>query len=122
MSPERQRIKIAEACGWYAIRQGAPWEVSDAYSNPELIGFHDSQGKQAIPDFCNDLNAMHEAETWLCEKRPDAAYAYDQKWLPEVTGAYQDAGLLNTLRLWHATAAQRAEAFLRALNLWEESA
>lgn len=43
MTPEAQRIAIAEACGWA----------------------HASVGPFAHPDYLTDLNAMHEAEKVL---------------------------------------------------------
>jgi hypothetical protein len=60
-----------------------------------------------IPDYLNDLNAMHEAENILSsekwQRRDYIDYlSEDDQWLHV-----------------HSTAAQRAEAFLRTLNLWE---
>lgn len=43
MTPEAQRIAIAEACGWQLL--GGMW-------HHPIGGF--------IPDYLNDLNAMHE--------------------------------------------------------------
>lgn len=69
----------------------------------------------AFPDYLNDLNAMHEAEKRLVKE--DA---------PEMLGNYH-AHLIQVMdcktcswRRIHATAAQRAEAFLRTLDLWTE--
>jgi len=69
-----------------------------------------------VPDFCHDLNAMHEAEniglncdTWLEYERTLGLVVFDFK-----IGAY---GKL----LVHATARQRAEAFLRTLGRWDYS-
>lgn len=66
-------------------------------------------GEYEPPDYLNDLNAMHEAEKVLGEPK---CYEYVD-YLPS---HYQ--GRTN-FALAHATAAQRAEAFLRTLNLWE---
>ncbi len=60
-----------------------------------------------IPDYLNDLNAMHEAEGTL-----NRGSGYHE------TGGYG----LYLVALDHdvsATAAQRAEAFLKTLNLWK---
>lgn len=72
-------------------------------------------GVASIPDYLSDLNAMHEAEKSLTI----GAQAQYLNQLEEVTGG----GKFGTWWecLWcchHATAAQRAEAFLRALGLW----
>ena len=107
MSPEAQRIAIAKACGF---TQKEPWldglECWGHKDHPPHVGFEE------IPDYLNDLNAMHEAEKWL-KQQPDHEYStqaictYDQ-YLTRDFGP-------------RATAAQRAEAFLRTLNLWDDS-
>ena len=104
MSPEQQRIKIAEACGfdkshWLELGSGIVFGTS-----------------AIVPDYLNDLNAMHEAEKVLTE----------DQWGPYCIMLNQLACRIqckNTHTCGYtlaATAAQRAEAFLRTLNLWEE--
>lgn len=67
---------------------------------------------QHLPDYINDLNACHEMEKVL----PALPYLYR---LQEVCG-----GQMNTsgdlARIIKATAAQRAEAFLRCIGKWQE--
>ena len=59
-------------------------------------------------DFCSDLNAMHEAEKTLTNAN---------MYVMEVQLKYVlSAGEF----YFHATARQRAEAFLRTLGKWEE--
>lgn len=101
MTPEAQQIAIAEACPGIA-----QWE-------PDI-------GEWLVPcpggrcsfDPLHDLNAMHEAEKVLTlEQR----VAYIATLLP-LTGTVQQD-------LWytaHATAAERAEAFLRTLGKWRD--
>lgn len=84
--------------------------MRNSYTSPNGICVPDSQ----FPDYLNDLNAMHEAEKVLMD-RLDHWWDYhtelkDMKIMPK----YGKGGIL------HATAAQRAEAFLRALSKWEE--
>jgi hypothetical protein len=57
------------------------------------------------PDYLNDLNAMHEAET---------ALDYNQLREMEDSVSFQFA-----VYPFHSTASQRAEAFLRTLGLWK---
>jgi len=98
MSEEQINIAIAEACGWrkvYLNQNSMPWGFN--------IGFNYSQ---PIPNYCNDLNAMHEAEKVLTA---DQWYEYDQL-MP-----------LRDPQKMHATARQRAEVFLRTLGKWEET-
>src|SRR5688572_15654820 len=105
MKPEAQRIAIAEACG---IRppfkhekgeRGQDWQVCKTI--------------WTIPDYLSDLNAMHEAEKALT-KGPGCKPWWDYcDWLKDIVP--QNVGNESHV---HATAAQRAEAFLRTLNLW----
>lgn len=62
-----------------------------------------------IPDYLGDLNAMHKAEKCLYTKHPDL-------WSDYIVAVEMITGSLSAL---HATAPQRAEAFLRTLNLWK---
>jgi hypothetical protein len=96
MKPEQQRIAIAEACGivfknqWgsvYKTRKGVVTEC---------------------PDYCNDLNAMHDAEKIL-EAEDNHAYGR------YCSDLYEEHG--NTVSL---TAVQRAETFLKILDLWDK--
>jgi hypothetical protein len=67
-----------------------------------------------LPDYLNDLNAMREAEKILDE---NTRFRYEII-LHSLNTKY---GLgISVWETVHATAAQRAEAFLRTLNLWEE--
>ena len=107
MKPEQQRIAIAKACGWtqYKWRCGqhsySTWvEPGETYKIGDRQIFN-------VPGYLNDLNAMHEAEKVLFDKLYWAACDYEQC-LQKITSSWA----------WHATAAQRAEAFLRTLNLW----
>jgi hypothetical protein len=108
MKPEQQRIAIAEACGWIFdhVRNDA------MYYLPEK-DFH-------VGDPLRDLNAMHEAEQTLWEKDWTSRHDFVDKLariISPTRGHYQQSGL----DLLDATAAQRAEAFLRTINKWEET-
>jgi len=114
MTPERQRIAIAEACGW-TWKQGNHtdflWHDPNDKSHSSFCKERSPLGCITdLPDYLTDLNAMHEAEKML-ETGLRGRYLLnleqttnntEQKAWPEVT----------------ATAAQRAEAFLRTLNLY----
>jgi len=107
MTPQAQRIAIAEACGWKDVKN-----VATKRETPIIKGITpDGKWSAVIPDYINDLNVMHEAESLfflqLVEKK---------HWLTlsEVMGNGLQVGH------WHATAAQRAEAFLKTLGLWQD--
>jgi hypothetical protein len=91
VTPEQQRIAIAEACGW-------------------KTGYRDPEAWHPLPDYLNDLNAMHDAEKTL-------TYAQGGEmtlWIQRMTCAGYGPQLF-------ATASQRAEAFLRTIGKWEEA-
>lgn len=101
MNKEKQRIAIAEACGWRRDKRG--------------LGWLDSNGEYGeIPDYLNDLNAMHEA---IWDKRADRDFVQEYcKQIRKVVGGAEWA----TFALENASAAHRAEAFLRAIGKWED--
>jgi len=104
MTPQQQRIAIAEACGWKMVKDHPDympyWE--DPNGNMIAIGIYGNR----FPDYLNDLNAMHEAEKML---EADDNHAYGCY----CSDLYEKYG--NTVSL---TASQRAEAFLRAIGKW----
>ena len=105
MKPEEQRVAIAKACG------------ED----------NDSIYRDLIPDYLNDLNAMHEAEKFILSTDMYIQYVnylfrsvglnrtYYMGATPEVFPADRQ------FAVFHATASQRAEAFLRTIGKWEEA-
>ena len=62
MNKEQQRIKIAEACGFTDVKPLVVKNVKHK-GDDKQVGIWSEQGW--IPDYLNDLNAMHEAEE-LC--------------------------------------------------------
>ena len=72
-------------------------------------------GREEIPDYCYDLNAMHEAEKVLMERLDHWWDYHTELKALKIMSEYGKGGTI------HATAAQRAEAFLKTLNLWKKS-
>lgn len=99
MTDEQINAAIAEACGWT--------EVNSAHRSGKAPGA-DYVGGEFIPDYCADLNAMHEAEKVL--RDTDLLLKYGM----HICNSHHYQYLLC------ATARQRAEAFLRTLGKWEE--
>jgi hypothetical protein len=66
---------------------------------------------------CNDLNAMHEAESILTEKQK-RTFAFN---VSQVLDTSPTVDLGDQFLNIHATARQRAEAFLRTLGKWKET-
>ena len=111
MTPEQQRIAIAEACGWKRGHTGATHWVSDPYGIRMGWSSMREVTDNALPDYLNDLNAMHEAEKVL---KSEQHFTYQI----ELARAISTITYPLNFALLHATAPQRAEAFLRTLNLW----
>ena len=99
MNPDKQRIKIAEACGWELICP--PGGMFFAYWQNGPIKAED------LPDYLNDLNAMQKAEKVLTQR---------QRTMYEM-GLIAKRGSPCAL---YANAAERAEEFLRAIGKWED--
>jgi hypothetical protein len=120
MKLEAQRIAIAEACGW-------KWDSN--YNDPHWHkGTMLARRIQELPDYLSDLNAMHEAEkvlegldrhnygvtlAKLVLNEERAFFGEDPDSEPTLNG-------LGFFALANLTAPQRAEAFLRTLNLWKD--
>lgn len=105
MNKEKQRIKIAEACGWTANKFGK-WS-KDGEVGPNGV----------VPDYLNDLNAMHGAEKVLSVAQ---RITYAQQIGVVMSGGSVGRAIPNWWFIHEATAAQRARAFLETLGLWEE--
>ena len=108
MSPDSQRIAIAEACGWEPLPEGH---------------FHpDNPVGQTMPDYLVDLNAMHEAEQILWGMDWSNRYAFNDNLANTLKGRTVNRNEWDAETLLDATAAQRAEAFLRTIGKWEDEA
>jgi hypothetical protein len=106
MTNEEINIAIAEACGWQFVT------YKETFAKPPNGG--PCQYKEGIPNYCKDLNAMHEAEkTLILTKRGEYL------WHLALICCNCEEGS-RTFETTTATAKQRAEAFLKTLGKWEE--
>lgn len=110
MTEEQINIAIAEACGWTEI--GLVDTLCGIHPEMKSLKAYDGgpldYPRWQIPNYCNDLNAMHKAEKIL---KLGLRNTYDA-----------ELGLLaerDYCFIWETTARQRAEAFLKTLNKWE---
>ena len=130
MTEEAQRIALATARGWTDCRPRAsvtdrPW-ISGFNPSPDTIvgticartGMELEPGPQqpeTLPNYPQDLNAMHEfekAQLFSTRKR-------FRQVLQIVMSRLHPDNLIAMEECIHASAAQRAEAMLVALGLWE---
>jgi hypothetical protein len=91
---------IAEACGW----------KPDGYGHWKHPTRNLSEDVESLPDYCHDLNAMHEAEKLL----------YKNNFISHLRRVLISDHIDCLENCVFATARQRAEAFLRVKGLWKE--
>jgi hypothetical protein len=121
-------MEIAKACGWHCVGQVldfephgfAPWQTIPTAK--ELID-RTALEPGPIPDYLNDLNAMHKAVMTLSfddrtNFRKNLQYMIAPQTKPGMGLVLMSK---ESYDLWFfATAAQRAEAFLRTIGKWED--
>ena len=99
MSDDEINVAMADAMGWRKEDGVYMWTANGIDCTcPELW------------DWANDLNAMHEAEKTLSETNMFVMAHYIERFISRHGQHY-----------FHATARQRAEAFLRTLFKWHQS-
>lgn len=113
MTDEQINAAIAEACGWTEIQDSGVWHHHKLWGYPPLKPGQGGNSFQYLPDYCTDLNAMHEAEKILA---PKSWNNFSDKWWDY----HNNLQRVTEGRAIYATARQRAEAFLRTLGLWKE--
>ena len=111
MTPQAQRSSIAEACGWYKHDCGDDLCWKNKHTQKTGAWF------DVLPDYLSDLNAMHSAE-WAITDEQHAAFRMHLRDLCKENNIHTTA---TKRRYASSTAAQRAEAFLRTLNLWDDT-
>ena len=102
MTLEQIDIAIAEYLGWSDIKVG---EGARIWGNRPNSAGQDYR-KAAVPQFHACLNAMHWAEKTL---------DYN-----ELNDMEESVSFHFGVTPFHSTAAQRAEAFLKAIGKWQE--
>jgi hypothetical protein len=107
MTDDQINVAIAEACGWVDRGSFNESRPEDHKFKRRIRNTENYEWRwQHKFNYCNDLNAMHEAEATLTE---------DQLWRMAREIERND-------EQWYfrATARQRAEAFLRTVGKWED--
>ena len=110
-------IAIAEACGYQIEPSQAKggWRLYNEQSETSFWWNCDrpptlSDVSYRLPNYCSDLNAMHEVWSGLSET--EKAVFVDELYAVTPSTSYED-------RYTGATARQRAEAFLRTIGKWK---
>jgi len=114
VTPETQRIAIAEACGWKRSDLRPSWCHPDNWSMAKNGSYEVWVSQDKLPNYLNDLNAMHEAEELFYSKADTLEGAERMRDYSKLLCRIAKYPL-------RATASQRAEAFLRTIGKWEEA-
>ena len=110
MNPDKQRIAIAEACGY---TQGIGMHGLEWWTDSE--GVHDEP-----PNYPHNLNAMHEAERVLWEMDWSFRTIFNDHLANIIKRRKVNRNEWDAETLLDSTAAQRAEALLRTIGKWED--
>jgi len=123
MSNDEIRTAIAHACGWR-------WKIYDD-GNLDAVWSPGPKGKwegsfvrfiEGLPNYPEDLNAMHEAEKTLKPPKKfddfkSEVSRYEEHLCQIVKADASHKWNGDSFKIAHATARQRAEAFLRVKGL-----
>jgi hypothetical protein len=131
MNIDKQQIAIAEYCGWKEIGKSGVYQNTDKGINGCMPygEVHKKRIKMKlpgansflVPDYLNDLNAIHEALQYLKDNytSQDFQKARFINHLENIVSSeVPNSGW--SFALTTATAAQKAEAFLKTIGKWEE--
>ena len=119
MTNDEINIAIAEYRNWRNIKEidYQPFGTDPYIDGPDqmLVGIHpesdsDSDECEPIPNYCKDLNEMHEAEITLSNE------IYDEYWNQLVFICTNEG----EERMNSASAKLRAKAFVKTIGKWEE--
>ena len=107
MNPEKQRIVIAESCGWTMIHKANAMAMYGSWVGyPPTLPILNKP--EPIPRYTTDLNAMYLAEGCLS----------DEQWDSYVNQLTRELGRTEAI---HADAETRAKAFLQTIGKWEQT-
>lgn len=135
MTDEQIRIAISELRGWRVDNSRGHTVLLDPAGNE--LWFYSSSGAsfgpcrsweeclrkgshydKRIPDYCNDLNAIHKVVMGL--DRQTLEYSNYCSHLNQIVAIENSKTNKPGIQSLDATARQRAEAFLRTFGKWEE--
>jgi hypothetical protein len=122
MTDQEINVAIAEACGWTS-RVNADGDLTESHLTRTWTEWFGPNNVVDLspPNYCADLNAMHEAEVSI----PSGKLGYYNAELSKIackrtlSSAVKEPDFI--FMLLHATARQRAEAFLRTLGKWQDT-
>ena len=110
MTQEQQQEAILKAVGW---ERDGDIQVAPGVTYPAFkLRGSDDEPRISLPNFINDLNAWHDAE-----QNMDSFIRLEYLKILSTLVHVQGAG---NLAVGLASAEQKAEAYLKAQNIWSE--
>lgn len=106
LTKEELRVRVAELCGWKRYRSAMQAKDNPAPDRWKLAG----NIVREVPDYPNDLNAMHDAEKTLTREQ---GFHFNDHLSACFEWKAKDGA---DTWIWHATAEQRARAFCAVLE------
>lgn len=122
MSDHEINVAVAEAIGMrvYEEEDGSGlWSATGRLGGFRVGLNKDHAEKVCYPHFCGDLNAMHEAEKSLTQEQLATYSAFVG--VLAISHLPMSRAVLMDFKMIHASARQRAEAFLRTVGKWKEA-
>lgn len=116
MNPLDQRITIAESVGWLEILWSQLTNPREAAEAKHYCRSNEQRRCEWLPNYLTDLNAMHEVEKRLTLNQRETYYS----WLIRICDREHRMASINRWLAPTATAAQRAEAYLRTIGKWKD--
>ena len=112
MTPEQKRIKLAEFYGWTNMRKN----TGTGY----LLGVKATGGLASVPNYFNDLNAIHELRSKLTDRQKEvlAHYLAFSKLPDDGYIGYIELPPIDVFDVINSPADVQAEALGKTLNLW----
>ena len=101
---KEKRIKVAELCGWVLEKTE---DGAERLLKPNGTPIVWSQFNSVVPDYLNDLNAMHEAEKLI----PIGKTTIYENFLLDI-----ETRQIGAWDITHATAAEKAKAFVLTME------
>lgn len=108
MSTDQINVAIAELCGWTVVNGVICNTIPDNHGDPML------EPVGNLPDYHGSLDAMAQAEATLTDGEDEHYWVT----LHRITDSWAARDWEDWKAVGSATAAQRAEAFLRVKGKW----
>ena len=118
MTPEQLNIAIAQSDGFVLCDLWVPFDSHGTWT--KRCDHKKCVPVQAIPNFCGDLNLMHEVELKLEYSDVNSDFNKYCTKLNEIACRLKCGNLQSCGYTISATALQRAEAYAKVKGIWNE--